>query len=122
MTEYDARFNLPVLFQPQGLKNILSEVLAENGVRQFRVSETEKYAHVTFFFNGGVEKPYPGEDRFLIPSARDVATYDKKPEMRAREIADKAVEAIGSGNYGFILVNFPKGDMGGHPGVLSSPG
>ena len=120
MTEYDARFNLPVLFQPQGLKNILSEVLAENGVRQFRVSETEKYAHVTFFFNGGVEKPYPGEDRLLIPSARDVATYDKKPEMRAREIADKAVEAIGSGNYGFILVNFPNGDMVGHSGILSA--
>ncbi len=120
MTEYDPRFNLPVLFPPFDLKNILGEVLSNREVRQFRVSETEKYAHVTFFFNGGVEKPYPGEDRLLIPSARDIKTYDQKPEMRALEIAEKAVEKMKEGIYGFILLNFANGDMVGHTGVLDA--
>lgn len=120
MTEYDKRFNLPALFPPQGLKNILAEVLSKKGIQQFRLSETEKYAHVTFFFNGGVEKPFHGEDRLLIPSDRDVATYDKKPRMRAKEIADSAIERLGGGKYGFMLVNFANGDMVGHSGVLEA--
>ncbi len=119
MTEYDSKFTLPVLFPPQELKNILGEVLSRNGVRQFRVSETEKYAHVTFFFNGGVEKPFEGEDRLLIPSLRDIATYDKRPEMRAKEIADATIERLGE-DYGFILVNFANGDMVGHTGILDA--
>jgi 2,3-bisphosphoglycerate-independent phosphoglycerate mutase len=120
MTEYDRSFNLPVLFKPQGLVNILAEILSANNLRQFRVSETEKYAHVTFFFNGGREEPYPGEDRVLIPSVKDVPTYDKKPEMRAIEIASAAVEKINAGGYSFILMNFANGDMVGHTGVLDA--
>jgi 2,3-bisphosphoglycerate-independent phosphoglycerate mutase len=118
MTEYDREFELPVLFQPQELKNILGEVLSRNGVEQFRVSETEKYAHVTFFFNGGMEKPLPGEERFLIPSVKHVPTYDKFPSMRAPEIADAAVEKIKEGRHRFILMNFANGDMVGHTGDL----
>ncbi|MFQ5441302.1 MAG: 2,3-bisphosphoglycerate-independent phosphoglycerate mutase [Thermodesulfobacteriota bacterium] len=120
MTEYDRKFTVPVLFAPQEIKNNLGEVLAGKGVKQFRVSETEKYAHVTFFFNGGVEKPFPGEERFLIPSVRDVPTYDKKPEMRAAEIAGAAVEKIEEGGYSFILMNIANGDMVGHTGILDA--
>jgi len=120
MAEYDRSFKLPVLFKPQGLANILAEVLSANNLRQFRVSETEKYAHVTFFFNGGREEPYPGEERLLIPSVKDVPTYDKKPEMRAIEIASAAVEKINAGGYSFILMNFANGDMVGHTGVLEA--
>ncbi len=119
MTEYDRKFSLPVLFPPQRLTSILAEVLSRNGIRQFRVSETEKYAHVTFFFNGGVERPFEGEDRLLIPSIRDVATYDKRPEMRASEIADAVIERLKE-DYGFILVNFANGDMVGHTGLLEA--
>lgn len=120
MTEYDAKLNLPVLFKPQGLENILADVLSRNGVRQFRVSETEKYAHVTFFFNGGREEPFEGEDRLLIPSVKDVPTYDLKPEMRAIEIAEATVDKINQGGYSFILMNFANGDMVGHTGVLDA--
>ncbi len=120
MTEYDASFGLPVLFKSQSLENILSEILARNEVRQFRVSETEKYAHVTFFFNGGREEAYPGEERLLIPSVRDVATYDLKPEMRAAEIAAAAVEKLREGNCSFMLMNFANGDMVGHTGVVGA--
>lgn len=120
MTEYSADFDLPVVFAPQGLKDILGEVLSRDGIKQFRVSETEKYAHVTFFFNGGVEEPYDGEDRDLIPSSREVSTYDEAPEMRSAEIADSAVSAIESGKYGFVLMNFANGDMVGHTGVLKA--
>lgn len=120
MTEYDASFGLPVLFKSQSLENILSEILAKNKVRQFRVSETEKYAHVTFFFNGGREEAYPGEERLLIPSVRDVATYDLKPEMRAAEIAGAAVEKLREGSCSFMLMNFANGDMVGHTGVLDA--
>lgn len=120
LTEYDASLKLPVLFRPQELKNILGEVLSRNGLRQFRVSETEKYAHVTFFFNGGTEAPFEGEERLLIPSVKDVATYDLKPEMRALEIAEAAVEKIKDGGYSFILMNFANGDMVGHTGVLQA--
>ena len=120
MTEYDRRFNVPTLFRPQEIKNLLGEVLSRSGIRQFRVSETEKYAHVTFFFNGGREKPYRGEERLLIPSVKDVPTYDKKPEMRAREIADAAVEKIKEGKHSFILMNFANGDMVGHTGIFEA--
>lgn len=120
MTEYDSALHLPVLFKPQDLKNILGEVLSRNGVRQFRVSETEKYAHVTFFFNGGSEAPFEGEERLLIPSVKDVPTYDLKPEMRAIEIAEAAVEKIKDGGYSFMLMNFANGDMVGHTGIIEA--
>jgi len=120
MTEYDSALGVPALFKPQDLRNILGEVLSRNGVRQFRVSETEKYAHVTFFFNGGTEAPFEGEDRLLIPSVKDVPTYDLKPEMRAIEIAEAAVGKIKEGSYSFILMNFANGDMVGHTGVIDA--
>lgn len=120
MTEYDSKLQAPVLFKPQGLENILAEVLSRNGVRQFRLSETEKYAHVTFFFNGGREEPFDGEERLLIPSVKDVPTYDLKPEMRAIEIAEAAVEKIKEDKYSFMLMNFANGDMVGHTGVLEA--
>ncbi len=120
LTTYDETFGLPVAFPPIKLANILGEVLSHNGVRQLRIAETEKYAHVTFFFNGGEEQPFSLEDRVLIPSPRDVATYDKKPEMSAREITDKLVEAVLSRQYGFILSNFANPDMIGHTGVLEA--
>lgn len=120
MTEYDQKLNLPVLFKPQDIKNILGEMLSRAGVKQFRVSETEKYAHVTFFFNGGKETPFPGEDRLLIPSVKDVPTYDLKPEMRALEIAETAAEKIRSGTCSFVLMNLANGDMVGHTGVIEA--
>ncbi|WKZ32150.1 MAG: 2,3-bisphosphoglycerate-independent phosphoglycerate mutase [Thermodesulfobacteriota bacterium] len=120
MTEYDQRLGLPVLFAPQALRNILADVLSSSGLRQFRVSETEKYAHVTFFFNGGREEPFEGEERLLIPSAQDVPTYDKKPEMRALEIAEAAAMKIREGRYSFMLMNFANCDMVGHTGVLDA--
>jgi len=89
-------------------------------VRQLRIAETEKYAHVTFFFNGGEERPFPLEDRVLVPSPRDIATYDLKPEMSAREVTDEVVKRIRSGVYGFILVNYANPDMVGHTGVLAA--
>lgn len=119
LTEYDASFNLPVAFTPQNLKNILGGVISDAGLRQLRIAETEKYAHVTFFFNGGVEKPFEGEDRMLIPSPKDVPTYDKKPEMSAFSIADEVVKHI-NGDYKFILVNFANGDMVGHTGMMDA--
>lgn len=117
MTQYDETFNLPIAFPPQSLKGILGEVLDNNKIQQFRTAETEKYAHVTFFFNGGVEKAFATETRVLVPSPK-VATYDLKPEMSAPEVASKVVEAIKSQKYGFILVNFANPDMVGHTGVL----
>ena len=124
MTEYDRTLKLPSLFAPQELKNILSDVLSANKVSQFRISETEKYAHVTFFFNGGREEPFDNEERLLIPSVKDVPTYDLAPEMRASEIAGAVVEKINSigegAGCGFILVNFANGDMVGHTGVMEA--
>ncbi|NKB21260.1 MAG: 2,3-bisphosphoglycerate-independent phosphoglycerate mutase [Alphaproteobacteria bacterium] len=105
------------IFPPEILDRIFAEVIADAGMKQFRIAETEKYAHVTFFFNGGVETPYPGEDRALIPSPK-VATYDEKPEMSAVEVTDRLIEAIGSGNYDFIFVNYANPDMVGHTGIL----
>ena len=120
MTRYDATFeNIHVAYSPQSLKNTLGEYLSQNGIGQFRIAETEKYAHVTFFFNGGVEKPNEGEDRFLIPSPK-VATYDLKPEMSAYEVTDKAVELIESRKYGVMIMNYANCDMVGHSGILEA--
>ncbi len=118
MTTYDESFGLPVAFPPVRLQNILGEIMSGKGIRQLRIAETEKYAHVTFFFNGGEESPFPGEDRVLVPSPRDVATYDLKPEMSAREVTDEVVKRILSRRYGFVLVNFANPDMVGHTGVM----
>ncbi len=120
LTTYDKSFELPVAFAPMRLTHILGEVLSARGVRQLRIAETEKYAHVTYFFNGGEEAPFPLEDRILIPSPRDVATYDKKPEMSARDVADALVKNILSRQYGFILANFANPDMVGHTGVMDA--
>ena len=120
MTTYDETFELPVAFSPVRLTNILGEVLSRQGVRQLRIAETEKYAHVTFFFNGGEERPFNLEDRILVPSPRDVATYDLKPEMSAREITDRLVEQINTRQYGFILVNYANPDMVGHTGIIDA--
>ncbi|OGO54028.1 MAG: phosphoglycerate mutase (2,3-diphosphoglycerate-independent), partial [Chloroflexi bacterium RBG_16_69_14] len=115
MTEYQAGLPVEVAFPPEEARS-LAQAFAEAGWRQFHVAETEKYAHVTYFFNGGVEKPYPGEDRRLIPSLR-VSTYDLAPAMSALGVADALVEAIGSGSYDFIVANFANPDMVGHTGV-----
>ncbi len=120
LTAYDETFHLPVAFPPVRLTAILGEVLSGKGIRQLRIAETEKYAHVTFFFNGGEEPPFPLEDRILVPSPRDVATYDKKPEMSAREITEILVKNILSRQYGFILANYANPDMVGHTGILEA--
>ena len=120
MTEYDRTFGLPVAFGPTDLTEIFPEIVSHAGLKQLRCAETEKYAHVTFFFNGGREMVYPGEDRILVPSPRDVKTYDAKPEMAAREVTDKLVAAIGTGQYAFVLVNFANPDMVGHTGLLDA--
>ncbi|HET6922286.1 MAG TPA: 2,3-bisphosphoglycerate-independent phosphoglycerate mutase [Anaeromyxobacteraceae bacterium] len=120
MTEYDQTFGLPVAFPPDQPTEIFPEVVAKAGLRQFRCAETEKYAHVTFFFNGGRETVFPGEERALVPSPREVKTYDLKPEMSAREVTDKVVAALESRQYGFLLVNFANPDMVGHTGILEA--
>ena len=120
MTSYDERYNLPAVFPPVRLNGFLGQLLSEHGMRQFRIAETEKYAHVTYFFNGGDEKAYKGEDRFLIPSPKDVPTYDKKPEMSAREVTGSVLERIRSGQYDVIIMNYANPDMVGHTGVLNA--
>jgi len=120
MTSYDETFTHPTAFPPFRLTRILPEIISEHGLAQFRIAETEKYAHVTYFFNGGKETTYAGEDRVLIPSPRDVATYDHKPEMAAREVTDEAVRRIESGLYHLIVLNFANPDMLGHTGMLSA--
>lgn len=119
MTQYDETFGLPVAFKPQKLVNILGEVLDKNNIKQFRTAETEKYAHITFFFNGGVEEPNKLETRKLVASPK-VATYDLKPEMSAYEVCDNVLEALDNKEYGFILVNFANPDMVGHTGVMDA--
>ncbi len=116
MTEYDRSFDLPVAFPPRGLKNILGEVASREGIRQLRIAETEKYAHVTYFFNGGEEKKFPLEDRILIPSAKDVPTYDLKPAMSAYEITQALLKQIEEQHYGLVILNFANADMVGHTG------
>jgi 2,3-bisphosphoglycerate-independent phosphoglycerate mutase len=120
MTRYDENFGLPVAFGPQHLSLILGEILSQNNIRQLRIAETEKYAHVTYFFNGGDEKVFEGEERLLIPSPRDVATYDLKPGMSACEVADTACEKIRTKEFDFIVLNFANMDMLGHTGVLEA--
>jgi 2,3-bisphosphoglycerate-independent phosphoglycerate mutase len=117
MTQYDQTFDVPQAFPPFSLARILAQVLAEHGRTQLRTAETEKYPHVTYFFNGGFEPPYPGEERCLIPSQR-VATYDLAPEMSAAGITDALCSALASGNHDFILCNYANADMVGHTGVL----
>ena len=120
MTQYDATMpNVDVAFKPQVLTNTLGEYISDKGMAQLRIAETEKYAHVTFFFNGGVEKQYPGEDRILVKSPA-VATYDLQPEMSAYEVTDKLVPAIKSGKYDMIILNFANCDMVGHTGVFDA--
>ena len=120
MTQYDATMpNVDVAFKPQVLKNTLGEYISSLNLTQLRIAETEKYAHVTFFFNGGVEKQYPGEDRILVKSPA-VATYDLQPEMSAYEVTDKLIPAIKSGKYDVIILNFANCDMVGHTGVFEA--
>lgn len=119
MTQYDETFDFPIAFPPQKLVNILGDVLDAHGIKQFRTAETEKYAHVTFFFNGGVEEPKKLETRVLVPSPK-VATYDLQPEMSAAQVCEKVLEAEENDEYGFILVNFANPDMVGHTGVLAA--
>jgi 2,3-bisphosphoglycerate-independent phosphoglycerate mutase len=116
--EYDAAFGLPVAFPDRPPERILGELVAEAGLRQLRIAETEKYAHVTFFFNAGIEQPFPREDRILVPSPRDVDTYDHKPEMSAFELTRRLLEQLERAEYDFVLVNFANPDMVGHTGVL----
>lgn len=120
MTQYDATMpNVDVAFKPQTLKNTIGEYISSKGMSQLRIAETEKYAHVTFFFNGGVEKQYEGEDRILVKSPA-VATYDLQPEMSAYEVTDKLVPAIKSGKYDMIILNFANCDMVGHTGIFDA--
>ena len=116
LTQYNADFAVPVAFPPVPLNNVMGAYLASAGLRQLRVAETEKYAHVTFFFNGGVETPFAGEDRVLVPSPTEVATYDQKPEMSAPRVADEIVQAIKNGSHDVIIANFANADMVGHTG------
>ncbi len=120
LSEYDESLNLPVAFPSETYPDILAEVVSEAGLKQLRIAETEKYAHVTFFFNGGVEKPWPGEDRVLIPSPQDVATYDEKPSMSAVEVTDEVVKRVASDQYQLIILNFANCDMVGHTGNLTA--
>jgi len=120
MTQYDETFTgLKVVNGPESLNNTLGEYLASKGLTQLRIAETQKYAHVTFFFNGGVEKPNENEDRVLIPSSK-VATFDMKPEMSAYEVTEKAVELINEGKYDVMILNFANCDMVGHTGVMDA--
>ena len=117
MTMYHEKFkDLPIAFAPEKVVKPLAQVIGEAGLRQFHCAESEKYAHVTFFFNGGSEEVFPGEDRVLVPSPK-VATYDLQPEMSAYGVCDKLVEAIKSGKYDVIIINFANPDMVGHTGV-----
>jgi len=117
LTQYDVRYHSPFVFAPEELKHILGEIVSAAGKRQLRIAETEKYAHVTYFFNGGIEKPFQGEERKLIPSPK-VATYDLKPEMSAIEVTDQVLASMG--DYDLIILNFANPDMVGHTGVLEA--
>ena len=119
LTHYADDIESPSAFDPQRFSNTLGEYLSSLGKHQLRIAETEKYAHVTFFFSGGVEQPYPGEDRILVPSPK-VATYDLQPEMSADELTDKLTDAIRSGKYDAIICNYANGDMVGHTGKIDA--
>ena len=118
-TQYDINFPVKVAFPPESLNNFIGQIVSENGLKQYRTAETEKYPHVTYFFNGGVEIPLPGEERHLVPSPR-VATYDTKPEMSAEELTNSCSKAIKSGNYAFVVINFANPDMVGHTGNINA--
>ncbi|MCD6188106.1 MAG: 2,3-bisphosphoglycerate-independent phosphoglycerate mutase [Desulfuromusa sp.] len=120
LTEYDETFDLAVAFPSETYPEILAAVVSHAGFKQLRIAETEKYAHVTFFFNGGVEQPWPGEDRVMIASPKDVATYDQKPSMSAVEVTDEVVKRVESNKYQLIILNFANCDMVGHTGVLTA--
>ena len=118
-TQYDQNFPVKVAFPPESLNNFIGQIVSENGLKQYRTAETEKYPHVTYFFNGGVEIPLPGEERHLIPSPR-VATYDMEPEMSAEELTISCSKAIKSGDYAFVVINFANPDMVGHTGNMDA--
>ena len=118
-TQYDSKLPVDIVFKPQNLTNILGEVISQHGLLQFRAAETEKYPHVTYFFNGGVEKPFPGEDRELIPSPQ-VATYDRAPEMSAAAVTEAVARALSKSIYSLIVVNYANPDMVGHTGNLEA--
>jgi len=118
-TQYDTNFPVKVAFPPESLNNFIGQIVSENGLKQYRTAETEKYPHVTYFFNGGVEIPLPGEERHLIPSPR-VATYDLEPEMSAEELTISCSKAIKSGKYAFVVINFANPDMVGHTGNMNA--
>jgi 2,3-bisphosphoglycerate-independent phosphoglycerate mutase len=120
MTEYEKDLPVHVAFRTEDVDMPLARVLSDLGLKQLHAAETEKYAHVTFFFNGGREAPFEGEDRILVPSPREVGTYDKKPEMSGPEVAEQTAAAIRSGRYDFVLVNFANADMVGHTGVMDA--
>jgi 2,3-bisphosphoglycerate-independent phosphoglycerate mutase len=117
MTQYDKNFKLPIVIPPESMDNLLAHLMAQANLRNLRVAETEKYAHVTYFFNGGIEKPFGGEDRVLVPSQK-VATYDLAPEMSAAGIADAVVKAVNDTAFDVIIVNLANADMVGHSGKL----
>jgi len=119
LTEYKSTFDVEVAFPPKRLRNVFGSYISDLGLRQLRIAETEKYAHVTFFFNGGIEEPLPGEDRILV-SSPDVATYDLQPQMNAPSLTEKLVEAIGSEKYDAIICNFANPDMVGHTGKFAA--
>jgi len=116
MTQYDETFNLPVAYERREIRKIVGELASGAGIRQLRIAETEKYAHVTYFFNGGEEKEFPGEERILIPSPKDVATYDLKPEMSARPVTEALVKYLREQQVGLVIANFANADMVGHTG------
>lgn len=120
MTRYDEDFDLPVAFGPVHLEKILGEQVSAAGLHQLRIAETEKYAHVTYFFNGGEEAPFPNEDRCLIPSPRDIPTYDYKPQMSAPLVTEEVLKRLQSGKYDLVVLNFANGDMVGHTGILKA--
>lgn len=120
MTQYDEQFSLPMAYPPVHHENILGQIVSEKGLAQLRIAETEKYAHVTYFFNGGEEEPFANEDRCLIPSPRDIPTYDYKPEMSAPAVTAEVLERIDSDRYAMIILNFANMDMVGHTGVLAA--
>ncbi len=120
MMSYDDELDCPVAYGDEEVSDTMAAVIAENGLKQLHMAETEKYAHVTYFFNGGREDEFPGEDRILVPSPREVPSYDKKPEMSAPEVARRFSEAIGSGKYSFAVVNFANADMVGHTGDIAA--
>ncbi|HBN96720.1 MAG TPA: 2,3-bisphosphoglycerate-independent phosphoglycerate mutase, partial [Firmicutes bacterium] len=119
MTQYDVELDVPFAFEPQDLRNTLGEYLSGLGRSQLRIAETEKYAHVTFFFNGGVEKPNPGEERILVPSP-GVPTYDLKPQMSAPEVTKRVVAEVNKGTFDLIVLNYANCDMVGHTGVFEA--